>query len=122
MGNEKAVTAERVELGVRLREARNYVGLSQEDVAAILHLNRSAISEIEKGQRRVDAIELKQFAQLYKLSVGHFTDANDTNDGLPEDVAHIARQVADLSPEDRAELGRFAEYLRSRTQLSKEDK
>ena len=40
---------------------------------------------------------------------------DEASASLPPDVAHLARRVADLSSEDRAELGRFAEYLRSRS-------
>jgi DNA-binding XRE family transcriptional regulator len=42
---------ERAALAARLKEAREYVGLSQEEVAQILQIPRSAISLIEKGER-----------------------------------------------------------------------
>jgi len=101
-------------LGERLREARKYLGLKQEEVAAYLKIGRTALTDIESGQRRVEAIELTRLAQLYRQSVGYFTGEDEASAGLPIDVAHLARRVADLSAEDREELGRFAEYLRSR--------
>ena len=102
-------------LGERLREARKYLGLKQEEVAAYLKIGRTALSDIESGQRRVEAIELTRLAQLYRQSVGYFTGEDEASAELPIDVAHLARRVADLSAEDRKELGRFAEYLRSRS-------
>lgn len=102
-------------LGERLREARKYLGLKQEEVAAYLKIGRTALTDIESGQRRVEAIELTRLAQLYRQSVGYFTGEDEASAGLPIDVAHLARRVADLSAEDREELGRFAEYLRSRS-------
>src|SRR5262245_36915842 len=105
---------ERVKLGERLREARRYVGLSQEDVAAMLKVPRSAVSEMENGQRRVEAIELRRLAELYRQSVSYLTGEDAAAADLPADVAHLARQASGLSPEDRAELGRFAEYLRAK--------
>ncbi len=102
-------------LGERLREARKYLGLKQEEVAAYLKIGRTALTDIESGQRRVEAIELIRLAQLYRQSVGYFTGEDEASAGLPIDVAHLARRVADLSAEDREELGRFAEYLRSRS-------
>ena len=102
-------------LGERLREARKYLGLKQEEVAAYLKIGRTALTDIESGQRRVDAIELTRLAQLYRQSIGYFTGEDAASAGLPIDVAHLARRVADLSAEDREELGRFAEYLRSRS-------
>lgn len=107
--------AARRRLGERLREARKYLGLKQEEVAAYLKIGRTALTDIESGQRRVEAIELTRLAQLYRQSVGYFTGEDETSAALPIDVAHLARRVADLSAQDREELSRFAEYLRSRS-------
>lgn len=101
-------------LGDRLREARKYLGLKQEEVATYLKIPRTALTDIENGQRRVEAIELARLAKLYRQPVGYFT-GEDAAAGLPIDVAHLARQAADLSEQDRTELGRFAEYLRARS-------
>jgi transcriptional regulator with XRE-family HTH domain len=102
-------------LGERLRQAREYLNLSQDDVAKYLSVQRTALSNIEAGQRRVDAIELKRLADLYKRPLSHFTDDDEDSAGLPSDVTHLARAAAQLSVKDREELSRFAEYLRARS-------
>jgi transcriptional regulator with XRE-family HTH domain len=101
-------------LGDRLREARKYLGLKQEEVATYLKIPRTALTDIENGQRRVEAIELTRLAKLYRQPVAFFTGEDEASARLPVDVAHLARRAADLSPEDRDELGRFAEYLHTR--------
>ena len=106
---------ERRRLGERLREARKYLGLKQEEVAAYLKIPRTGLTDIENGQRRVEAIELTRLARLYRQSVGYFTGEDQASADLPADVAHLARRVADLPEDDRAELSRFAEYLRARS-------
>ena len=106
---------ERRRLGERLREARKYLGLKQEEVAAYLKIPRTGLTDIENGQRRVEAIELTRLARLYRQSVGYFTGEDEASASLPVDVAHLARRVADLSAQDREELGRFADYLRARS-------
>ncbi len=106
---------ERRRLGDRLREARKYLGLKQEEVATYLKIQRTALTDIENGQRRVEAIELTRLAKLYRQPVAFFTGEDEASAGLPIDVAHLARQAADLSQQDRDELGRFAEYLRTRS-------
>ena len=111
--------AERKRLGDRLREARKYLGLKQEEVAAYLKIPRTALTDIENGQRRVEAIELTHLARLYRQSVAYFTGEDKASASLPADTAHLARRVADLSAPDREELGRFAEYLRTRTSAEK---
>ena len=102
-------------LGERLKEARKYLGLTQEEVATYLRIGRTALCDIENGRRRVEVIELTRLAKLYRQSIGYFTGEEDASAGLPADVAHLARQVADLSQDDREELARFADYLRARS-------
>jgi transcriptional regulator with XRE-family HTH domain len=111
---------ERRRLGDRLKEARKYLGLKQEEVATYLKIPRTALTDIENGQRRVEAIELARLAKLYRQPVGYFAGEDEASASLPIDVAHLARRAADLSVKDRDELGRFAEYLRSRSRASKE--
>src|SRR5262249_8765495 len=62
--------AERRRLGERLREARKYLGLKQEEVATYLKIPRTALTDIENGQRRVEAIELTRLAKLYRQPMG----------------------------------------------------
>ena len=104
-------------LGERLKEAREYVGLKQDDVAKKLGIPRSALSNIEAGSRKVDAIELAQLAKLYQRPVAWFTG---------EDLERRRRQNAGGSRACRArarrhsrsrieqELARFADFLKSR--------
>ena len=99
----------------RLKAAREYVGVSQDKVAVYLGINRSAVSEIESGKRNVTAVELKKLATLYQRSVSWFTD--DLVEGAQPDVEYLARTASDLSDNDRVELQRFAEFLKSRSQV-----
>lgn len=108
-------------LGTKLRKAREYLGLSQDEVAKYLEIPRTALSHIESGQRRVDALELKKLAKLYKRPVSFFTGEAPADESLPDDVAHLARAAAGLSESDRKELSRFADYLRSRSESETSD-
>ena len=106
---------DRKALGERLRLAREYVGLKQEDVARHLSIPRSALSHMETGQRKVEALELSRMARLYQRPVSWFTseEAPPETD-LPDEIAHVARAAASLSSQDRRELSRFADFLKSR--------
>ena len=112
--------SERMRLGERLREAREYLQLSQDEVARALGVPRAAISLIESGQRKVEALELKKLAQVYQRPVSHFTGGDQKKPELPAEVEHLARKAAKLSDQDRAELTRFADYLKSRAASAKE--
>ncbi len=52
-------------LGERLAEARKACGKTQQDAAEALGVARTSVTAIEKGQRRIQARELAQLAQLY---------------------------------------------------------
>jgi transcriptional regulator with XRE-family HTH domain len=56
----------------RLRAGRELAGLTQKEAAAKLRKPQSWLSRCESGERRVDAIELYTFSQLYKLPITWF--------------------------------------------------
>ena len=56
----------------RLEEARRHAGLTQVQVAKRLGRPHSYISKCELGERRVDVIELRQLAKLYRKSMSFF--------------------------------------------------
>jgi transcriptional regulator with XRE-family HTH domain len=111
---------DRKTLGERLREAREYLGFSQEEVARFLGVPRSALSLMEAGQRKVDAIELKKLAGLYKRPISYFTGGEADEATFGADVKHLARKASELAPDDREELSRFADFLKARKQAKKE--
>lgn len=111
MSNERRVIA------AKLKEAREYLGLSQQEVADAMNLSRSAISLIESSQRRVDSLELERLAKLYQRPINHFTSDEDL---ASSDILMLARQMKTLSNEDRNELLRFSEFLRHRAKAGSE--
>lgn len=100
-------------IGNRLKEAREYLGLSQEDAAQVVGIKRSAISKIESGTRRVDAIELGKFAKLYRQPITSLSgDIADLP--LPSSVQALARTASELSDKDRDALINFATFLQNK--------
>ena len=58
-----------VDVGARLRGAREAVGLTQTDAAADLRVARTTLVAMEQGRRRVRTDELQHLARLYGTSV-----------------------------------------------------
>ena len=112
--NQPDTTDEKRCLAEILKQARECLSLSQDEVAKALGIPRSAILLIESGQRRVDVLELKKFAAVYQRPVSYFTGDEVAEPTLPAEVEHLAQAGRNLSSEDRDELARFAEFLLSR--------
>lgn len=106
------VDLQRAEVAQRLREAREYVGLSQDEVAQALGLSRPAITNIETGNRKVEAVELERLAKLYGQSVNYLLSGEDPLAAAPEQVQFLARAVKGLSRKDLDEVARFATFLK----------
>jgi transcriptional regulator with XRE-family HTH domain len=105
------------ELARRLREAREYVNLSQQFVAEQTGIPRSAISDIERGTRRVESLELKRLAELYRMPIGFFLETNPAAElaGESQDptIAALARATKEMDDETKSELLRFALFLQN---------
>jgi transcriptional regulator with XRE-family HTH domain len=56
----------------RISEARRESGLTQVAVARAVRLSPSLVSKIERGERRVDPLELGRFARLFGKSIVDF--------------------------------------------------
>jgi len=56
----------------KLKEARLKAGLTQLDVARRLKKHQSYVSKIESRERRLDIIELRLLASLYKKDINYF--------------------------------------------------
>jgi transcriptional regulator with XRE-family HTH domain len=56
----------------RLRHARQEAHLTQVDGARSLRRPQSFVSKCESGERRVDVVELQEFARLYGKPLGFF--------------------------------------------------
>jgi len=56
----------------KLKEARIQSGLDQVKVAKMLGSAQSHISKVEAGQRKIDIVQLKEFAKIYKKDISYF--------------------------------------------------
>lgn len=59
---------------IRLKAARTEAGLTQVQVAKRLRRTQAFVSKSESGDRRVDVIELRAFARLYRKPLDYFLE------------------------------------------------
>ena len=65
-------TKEHKHMVEQLKAARIESGYDQETVAEKLGKTQSYVSKIESGQRRIDVVQLKQFAKVYGKTLDYF--------------------------------------------------
>lgn len=72
------------ELGAKLKKARELAGMSQQDAANALSVPRTAVTQMEAGNRSVSTLELTKLAALYRQLVTHFFEESegDNEDAL----------------------------------------
>jgi transcriptional regulator with XRE-family HTH domain len=58
-----------------LREARERAGLTQVQLARKIGETQTFVSKCERGERRIDVIELRTFCRAFGLSLGQFVGA-----------------------------------------------
>jgi len=56
----------------QLKKARKEAGLDQKEVAKLLNKTQSYVSKVESGQRRIEVLQLKEFARIYKKNLDFF--------------------------------------------------
>ncbi len=100
------------EIGARLKESREYIGMSQERAANELGMARASLSAIENGKRKLTAAELSHICRLY--GVRPDVVIGDAAPYQEDDTTmSILRTSKELGSHDREQLLRFAEFLKS---------
>lgn len=99
-------------MGARLREAREYLGLSQEAVAEALGVPRASVSAMESGRRKVSSLELRDLARLYKRPLEFFYDDRGTQAPEDETAQALFRATRNLTEDDKEQVLKFAEFLK----------
>ena len=84
------------QLGQKIRSLREELDISQEDLAENLKVTRQAIGQIEKGERKIDTLELVKLASFFSVSI----------DDLLKPA--LMRQPSHLSKQSQPTFGGYA--------------
>lgn len=105
------------QLARRLREAREFMNLSQQFVSEQTGIPRSAVSDIERGSRRVESLELKRLAELYRMPIDYLlgtAPAGELAGGAADPtVEALARAASEMGETEREQVLRFALFLQN---------
>ena len=108
------------ELGRRLRAAREARGHSQQAIAGALGLPRTAITQMEAGNRSVMTLELTKLAELYLYPVSHFLQetAQEENDDVLLALLRVAPGL-ETDPAIHDEVARCVRLCREGVSLER---
>jgi transcriptional regulator with XRE-family HTH domain len=101
---------DKVALGLRLAQAREDAGMTQEGLGRAVNLDRTAITRLESGDRRLNVTELVEIASVLGRPLSYFV-----NDPLPavvsrrQDTAHAHATTRALDDE----LNQFSRDVRT---------
>ncbi len=59
-------------VGKRIRKLRNKLGVSQEELAAMVELDRTYITSVESGKRNISIVNIEKLATALNVSLAEF--------------------------------------------------
>jgi Zn-dependent peptidase ImmA (M78 family)/transcriptional regulator with XRE-family HTH domain len=88
---------DQIELGRRIRQARELCAMTQEEVAEKLDVSRPLIVQIEQGKRPVSGLELQRLAYLFVRDIREFL----ADEFAEDDVVHaLFRSQEDVGQDE----------------------
>lgn len=102
------------ELGTRLRKAREYIGLTQEDVAKLMNVSRVIITNIENGTRKVSAEELSKFSKIYGWTMENLLEGEKEEENNVQMFARSFSELSDVDQEEIINLIKFKKMYKDR--------
>lgn len=93
-----------IQLGVRIAQLRKKAGLNQEQLAQILGLSRTSMTNIERGRQRLQIHSLLAIAKALQLPPSGLLDGLSAS-GEADDLPPEAKALA---PEAQAWVSRIA--------------
>lgn len=107
--------AGRPKIGDRIYERRDTLGLTLEDIAVELGVNRSTVKRYESGETtRIPLNRIRQLAGILKTTPEYLLGLDDRQDEIPafdEDVIVMARVLQSVPPEKRELFSRMLQMM-----------
>lgn len=121
------MSAEPTSLGVRLRAARERVGLTLREVEERTGISNAYLSQIESGRIKEPSPRmLHRLAELYGESYAHLLELagypvpGRSSGGPPDDFArHAHRRLGSVTREEEVELLEYLKFMRARSRRSR---
>lgn len=101
-----------MKLGEKIKYLRKSKGISQEELASMLKINRNYLSRIETGKSEPTSSILKQIAQIFKIDLNSLLDIVNNDDTTTEKVKYIIDNCKYLHDSDLDFIVRIMTVMR----------
>lgn len=101
-----------MKLGEKIKQIRKSKGMSQEQLAAILNVNRNYLSRIENGKSEPTSGVLKHIAQIFNIDLNSLLDTHEEIENDEEKIKYIIDNCKHLHTKDLDFIIRIISVMR----------
>lgn len=101
-----------MKIGEKLKQIRKSKGMSQEQLAAILNVNRNYLSRIENGKSEPTSGVLKRIAQIFNIDLNSLLDTHEDITESKDKIKYITDSCKHLHPKDLDFIIRIISIMR----------
>ena len=101
-----------MKLGEKIKSLRRGKNISQEELAAMLKINRNYLSRIETGKSDPTASVLKKIAKLFNVDFNSLLDINDADIENSNKIKYIVENCKYLNEKDLDFIVRIMTVMR----------
>ena len=101
-----------MKLGEKIKYLRKIKGISQEELAIMLKVNRNYLSRIETGKSEPTAGTLKTIAQIFGIDLNSLLDINSKEDQNIDKIKYIVENCKYLHEKDLDFIVRIMTIMR----------
>lgn len=108
------------DIGIKIQAAREEKGFSQEQLARLVGCSQSALSNYEKGKRRLYLSQLEKIAEILDKPLEYFVENNRPpvekehllGGNRSDQFLHLINTIYQLSDEQIREVLSYIEYIK----------
>lgn len=110
----------RVKLGQKIQAAREEKKMSQEQLANAIGCSQSALSNYEKGKRRIYLTQLEKLSETLDKPISYFVENDEDNLEMSPNllnknsILRIINHLYSLSDSEINEVDKYIQYLKWR--------
>lgn len=101
----------------RIREVRKAKKLSQTELAEMLHVHQTAVSQWENGKTEPDMDNLCRIADIFGVTVDYLLGVDTQSQNIDEQLSEIdfalSGEIRDLNDEEKQDVLDFVRFKRA---------